>query len=218
MHNRSWLFALPPLANPPYLPLPALDSAADARAVSELKSRAHSLFNFTHPSQRDITSKLPPLYKPAFPRPTSVTVGDPNPSASYYITTETYDGDSSPSSKLQNTPFTVYTVRDAIKHRVCILFCLSPRGPAHCPAGAAPCIEPPWWETKGGRSKTVSKVNGRGEVYTVTIEGEKETKTGRLAVRMPGEHVLHFWDWRLATDFVKGTEPLYFNKKTNYMR
>eukprot|EP00518_Triparma_eleuthera_P001395 CAMPEP_0182461452 /NCGR_PEP_ID=MMETSP1319-20130603/6030_1 /TAXON_ID=172717 /ORGANISM="Bolidomonas pacifica, Strain RCC208" /LENGTH=280 /DNA_ID=CAMNT_0024660743 /DNA_START=42 /DNA_END=879 /DNA_ORIENTATION=- len=116
----------------------ALDSAADARAASELKSRAHSLFNFTHPSQRDITSKLPPLYKPAFPRPTSVTVGDPNPSASYYITTETYDGDSSPSSKLQNTPFTVYTVRDAIKHRVVHPFLPVAKGPCALPGGGRP--------------------------------------------------------------------------------
>ena len=196
----------------------ALDSSADKRAQNELKNRAHSLFNFSHPDQRIVTENLPPLYKPAFPLPTSVTLGDPNPSASYYISTETYDGDGSGNGRFRDTPFTVYTIRDTVKHRVCQLLCLAPRGPSYCPANSAPCIEPPWWETRGGRSKTVRKVDGNGQIYEVKIDGEAKTMTGRLAVRMPGEHVLHFWDWRLATPFVKGTEPLYFNKKTNYKR
>ncbi|GMH87741.1 hypothetical protein TrST_g3109 [Triparma strigata] len=190
-----------------------LDKAQDKLARDHLKDRATALFNFSHPSQRIITENLPKLYKPIYSKPLKVELGDPNAAGSYYISTESYVGDNIPLSKFEKSEFTIYTIRDTTKHRVWSVFCLSPRGPNYCPKGA-PCIEAPWWETKGGESKTIKKVDGSGKIVDVVIEGEKKSMTGKLCVRMPGEHVLIFWDYRLASEFVRNTNPLYFNKKS----
>jgi hypothetical protein len=103
-------------------------------------------------------------------------------------------------------------VRDSIKHRIQSTFCLSPKGPAHCPPiKCGPCLEPPHWEVRGDGDTEIDVVDGEANVVKGVKRGEKKTKTGRLCVTMPGEHVLHFYNRKTCSQFVKNTNPIYFN-------
>jgi hypothetical protein len=170
-----------------------MDIGMDKAAQDELKRRSSLAFNMKHPGQAEIVKKVPALFVAAYPnRATDVKILDYNNYGTYYIACEEYGNGHGLAGRFGTEGFTIYTVRDTTKHRVTgEIFCLSPRGPAHCPVGAS-CIEPPWWEIRGKGDKVVKGVDGNANVVDVVMKGEKATKTGRLCVRMPGEHVLCF--------------------------
>lgn len=86
-------------------------------ARDTIRDRATALFNFSHPSQRIITDTLPKLYKPVYSKPLKVELNTPNKLGSYYISMEVYEGDKKEGSKFENSSFTLYTIRDTMKHR-----------------------------------------------------------------------------------------------------
>ncbi|GMH54689.1 hypothetical protein TL16_g01725 [Triparma laevis f. inornata] len=94
-----------------------IDKKQDNMARDTIRDRATALFNFSHPSQRIITDTLPKLYKPVYSKPLKVELNTPNKLGSYYISTEVYEGDKKEGSKFENSNFTLYTIRDTMKHR-----------------------------------------------------------------------------------------------------
>jgi len=193
-----------------------LDVGMDKAAREELNRRASMAFNLRHSGQAEISMKVPSMFVSAYPhQATNVNILDYNNLGTYYIAEEEYGAGHGGDGRWRGEDFTLYTVRDTTKHRVTgDVFCLSPRGPTHCAVGA-PCIERPWWECRGGGDSVVKGVDGEANVMDVVRRGEKKTKTGRLCVRIPGDHVLVFEDKMQATKFVDSLGPLYFNKKKN---
>lgn len=174
--------------------------------------------------------QLPKLFTSYYPHKATlsvITAYNESPIfGTYYIATENYlDGhgihwsltsnaskgmDYNPDSDFQSRPFVLYTVRDSIKHRVCQVFCLSERGPRHCAVGS-PVVESPWWEVVGEGDTLRKSVNANGEIVDKLQKGERETRTGNLCVRIPGDHVLKFFDRGGCTELVKKMKPLFFN-------
>ena len=110
----------------------------------------------------------------------------------------------------EKRPFVLYTIRDSIRHRATQIFCLSERGPRYCPVGS-PVVEVPWWEIVGKGDSVAKEVNSKGEIVEVVKTGEAQTRSGRLAVRIPGDHVLKFYDRSKMGKIIKDMQPLFFN-------
>ena len=192
-----------------------MDVLDDMRAKDELRRRASVVAIAKNPEKHKAEHNLPKYFAAVYPHEaTKITILDYNGDYKYYIVEEEYGNGHGGKGPFGTRSFTLYTVRDNVKQRFQSTFCLvvGPRGPGHCPdIKCGPCLEPPRWEVRGEGDKVVDAVNGNAEVVKVTRGGEKATKTGRLAVRMPGEHVLHFYNKKSCGEFVRNTNPLYFN-------
>jgi len=190
------------------------EGATDGQAKDELRRRAGAIL-----AAKDNTKAergLPMFFAAAYPhKATEIEILDNNGnggSGQYYIVREDYGSGHGGDGRFGSEPFLLFTVRDTVKNRIKMTLCLSPRGPAHCPPiECAPCLEAPWWETRGKGDEMVTAIDDDAQRVQVVKKGEKITKTGRLCVRMPGEHVLHFHDKKKCSRFVRNTDPLYFN-------
>lgn len=190
-----------------------MDALMDMRAKDELKRRASVMQQAKNPDKFKAERTLPKFFAAAYLHcATSIEIKDYNENGTYYIVHERYDNGHGGKGRFGTEGFVLYTVRDSVKHRIQQTFCLAPKGPLHCPEiKCGPCLEPPWWETRGKGDEMVDGVDAEGNVIKVVKKGEKATKTGRLCVRMPGEHVLHFYDKRTCSRFVLNSRPLFFN-------
>ena len=133
----------------------------------------------------------------------------------YYLAKEIYsNGHGDPNNKdgFATKPFELYTLRSSGQNKVIKHFAKS-HSPAQAP-GDANAILDIKWEVRGAGDKVVKDVAViDGEVKQVdrVIKGEKQTKTGRLSVTIPGDHICHFYDRNDVSSFVRSTNPLYFN-------
>jgi hypothetical protein len=192
-----------------------LDILLDFKAKDELKRRASVAIVAKNPTKAagyDL-KKLPKFYQAVYSHQTTeIDVLDYNKDGTFYITKEVYDNGHGGHGKYAHEPFVLFTVRDSVKQRLQATFCLAPKGPSHTPdIKCGTTIEAPWWETRGAGDSEVNAVSGNAELIKVVKRGEAATKTGRLCVRMPGEHVLAFYDRKNCSSFVRSTDPLYFN-------
>ena len=191
------------------------NSADDRAALDVLQRRTSNAFYAHHKDLVHVEAVLPRHWVATFPhQATKAEIGQYNLKRTHYICTEHYDhGNQVEDSMFKDKPFVLWSIRDSSKHKACMIFCESARGKKYCPTNSNPCIAAPYWEVRGAGDKWETAVDGNANIIQVKKKGEQATKTGRLCVQMPGEHILHFYDKLLVNNnpLVKKMNPLYFN-------